>query len=393
MRFFYFIHRIEDALLRKLPDILSELAEHGDIEASIRKYHINQIGGKKYSSRNPIMDPIFIEVIGFLKYLNQEKGYSYKELSEKVTFVTKDHAFVYASDETIYHLAPWSKKLDKIFPSVESIQFMSMRDAFYHPFFLFVEWLSNKYGTITTKSLVNESSSLDTIWPYKDKLHTLSRVHASSPEKAGDFIVPFYKWNDQKVVQLILDFAKEKVSSEIMIKKSFWCAGESIRPLSLKKKLHPDTLTNISRDYFFWGWDFSWIIITVLYKIKKEYRIYYILQNWIPKVYSIKERTNKISRRKILEQTNFKIYKNIPVKWKYVGKNFLEGNHSHLKDTVDALIVNIWYTTWILEIIETEENEIFVMEVNYLWCSLVFPGEDAHNMATYNTDIHHYLFS
>lgn len=350
-------------------------------------------GERRYFSKQQITDPIFIEIIGFLKYLNIEKWYSYRELSDKVTFVTKEHAFLYSSDDSVYQMAPWKKVFEKIFPALEPIQFVSMRDSFYHPFFLFVEELSNRYSTISFKSLVSESPSLDTIWPYKDKLHILSRVHRSFPENSGKFMVPYYKWNDQTVVQSLLEFAKEHVSVEIMLKKSFGCAGESIRPLSLRKHINPDTLINISRDYFFGWWDFSWVVITPLYKIKKEYRIYYIYKNWIPQVYSIKTRENKISHKRILEQTSFKIYKNIPVKWEYVGKNFLEWNYSYLKDTVHSLIEKIEYTTWILEIIETEDNQVLIMEVNYLWCSLVFWWEDVHNMATYNTDIHQYLFS
>ena len=40
----------------------------------------------------------------------------------------------------------------------------------------------------------------------------------------------------------------------------------------------------------------------------------------------------------MLEQTSLKIYKNIPVKWKYIGKDFTEGDRIRLKDIIDGLI-------------------------------------------------------
>ncbi len=73
MRFFYFIHLAEHAFLQKLPAILNELVESGDMPGLIRKYHINGIAGKRYASKQLVMDPIFIEVIGFLKHLHETK--------------------------------------------------------------------------------------------------------------------------------------------------------------------------------------------------------------------------------------------------------------------------------------------------------------------------------
>ncbi len=393
MRFFYFIHLAEHAFLQKLPAILNELVESGDMPGLIRKYHINGIAGKRYASKQLVMDPIFIEVIGFLKHLHETKWYSYRELSDKVTFVTRDHAFIYGSDDTIHHLAPGKKIFEKIFPSTESIEFMSMRDSFYQPFFLFIEGIMAHNSGISFKTLVNESASLSESWPYKDKLHTLSRVHSDFPEYTGKFVVPLYRGNDPVVIEKILWFAKDSIGNNVILKKSFGCAGESIRPLDLKKKINPDTLTNVARDYFFNGGDFSGTIIMPLYHIRSEYRIYYTYQDNDPKVYSIKSRENKISYRNMLEQTSLKIYKNIPVKWKYIGKDFTEGDRIRLKDIIDGLIKKIWYNTGILEIIETDTNDIVVMEVNYLGCSLVFPGEDVDNMTRYNTNIHNYLFS
>ncbi len=78
-----------------------------------------------------------------------------------------------------------------------------------------------------------------------------------------------------------------------------------------------------------------------LYHIRSEYRIYYTYQDNDPKVYSIKSRENKISYRNMLEQTSLKIYKNIPVKWKYIGKDFTEGDRIRLKDIIDGLIKKI----------------------------------------------------
>lgn len=140
MRYYYFAESIEPALLNKLPQVLKELGEGESMETLVNRYHVGSAVSKSRASKVFLGDPHFIEILGFLTYLHDSEGYSFEELSKKVVFVTKSHAFIFASG-AIYHADPDSKKFSQIYPisNNEGICFISARESFYHPFFLLVE--------------------------------------------------------------------------------------------------------------------------------------------------------------------------------------------------------------------------------------------------------------
>lgn len=392
MKYYYFIHRAERELLRVLPNILKELMWGASVQSLIKKYHISRIAGDRYASKHQILDPILIEVLSFLELLHETQHLSYEELSRQVSFVTTEDAFIYASDESIYHKHPDASEFVKIFPGTGSIAFVSMRDNFYHPFFRFVSILSQKWYPIYQRSLSDETLDIATVWPYKDKAYTLSCLHQYAPDMAWPFAIHYYQGNERSTYAAILRHMKYLVWDEVMLKRSFWAAGATMRPLSLKS-IHPDTLDRVSETYLrSWG-AFSGTITMPLYRIKKEYRIYYTMQDGVIETYGIKERINTLSRREILKKTDFRIYETIPVKWKYRGEKIEHIFCSELQEKIRSMIKNIGYITGILEVIETKEGHLVLMEVNYLGSSLVFPWQDVDNMIKFNKKIHNFLLS
>lgn len=362
------------------------------METLVNRYHVGSAVSKSRASKVFLGDPHFIEILGFLTYLHDSEGYSFEELSKKVVFVTKSHAFIFASG-AIYHADPDSKKFSQIYPisNNEGICFISARESFYHPFFLLVEWLWEQSWDIDIRGVNIGNKKLKKIWPYKDKIHIMSRLFHTVDEVTGDFVVPYHLWGDTDMIKSILDFTQNHLGRDVMIKKNFGCAGESLRAVRLDR-MNKDTLQNVIRDYFsptgnFWG-----TYITPFYDIDKEYRMYYLFDGEESTIYSIKGRKNTLSRKKIFDQVDFRIYKSIPVKWSYLGKNIKELEWEKFQQMVDKIIKSISYTTWILEVIRTKDWKYRIMEVNYLGSSLAFPGEDVTNMTQYNIDMFQNLF-
>ena len=99
------------------------------------------------------------------------------------------------------------------------------------------------------RSINLDNKKLESIWPYKDKIHIMSRLFHTVPEITGDFIVPYHQGNNADMIKSILDFTREHLGPDVMIKRAFGCAGESLRPLHLGK-MNKDTFQNVARDYF-----------------------------------------------------------------------------------------------------------------------------------------------
>lgn len=157
--------------------------------------------------------------------------------------------------------------------------------------------------------------------------------------------------------------------------------------LDLDKYKEYEILNFLLRNYLNnWYESIYSIYITPYYKIKKEYRIYYIYDKKKDKtnIYSIKNRTNE-QICNIFELNNYTIDKDVKVIWNYtLREDFLEDKR--LYKFISKIAKKLNYDKWVIEFFEDNNNNLIYSEINTLWACLMFK-QDQDNMIEYYKNI------
>ncbi len=312
----------------------------------------------------------FLEVMVFVNYYLSKLWWNI----EDVHLVWRENFFLFNEEIFIYK----NNDFEKI---EEETLFATSRDLWSHLFFWFLSDLSLKDNKI---KIFKPNFKRD--WHYNDKLYFINKLYPNRKNLIWDIIIPFFMNPTEELIQIFFDKVDILLWDKIIIKKSFGDMGKTVRALDLWDWLD---VSDIKQKFFNnTHYSFHGLYITPWYNIKNEYRVYFLYDKDINKIkiYSVKSRVNNIDKT-IFQKENLEIYKNLDTTWNYLNpKEFIKRDKSY--QFVKKIIKNIWYETGVLEIMETKENDLKFIEINYMWGSLMFDNEDKQLLQDFYMDMY-----
>jgi len=296
---------------------------------------------------------------------------------EDINFVWRENFFIFNEDIYIY-------KNNNFIKIKEESLFMTSRDLWSNLFFWFLSDFSLKNNKI---KVLKPNFKRD--WTYNDKLYFMNKLYTTRKSSIWDIIIPFFMDSTEEVLKSFFIKVNSMLWKKVIIKKSFGDMWKTVRALDLWNWLD---ISNIKQTFFNnRHYSYQGLYITPWYDIKKEYRVYFLYNKKKDsiKIYSIKSRINNIDDT-IFQKENLEIYKNLWTKWNYINpKDFIKKEETYT--FVKKIIKNIWYETWVLEVMDTKEVGLKFIEINHMWGSLMFDNEDELLLQDFYTDMYDML--
>jgi len=319
----------------------------------------------------------FIDVFSFIENMKEKYNIEYKEILEKIEFINVNRNF-YIFNDNIYIENSWNNFYTKINLNKKTY-FVTSRDSWLNPFFI----LLYKLWEINKKLYVIRPNKREW-WIYNDdKISNTSKLYQKREKLIWDVIVPLLYKRDNNSLYNFFDSVKTHLWNFVVIKKNSSQYWDWVKMLDLNNYKN-DKIINFLRTNYINNWFESIysIFITPLYKIKKEYRVYYIFNQKTKKtkIYAIKNRINE-NIWDIFWIKNYTINEDVKVTWKCMLKKTFNKNEK-LVWFMSKISKNLWYDKWVIEFFENEKWELIYSELNSLWALLLFK-EDENNMFEY----------
>ena len=332
----------------------------------IWKYY-PKTGEGKYNPQTMFNEATIVETLLLLDYI--------KEKNIKPVFWYNSSLFIYNDD--LYSIRG-AKEIVKV--DLKDTLFVSMREAWSHPFFGILEQIleknQGKLAKPNKKTMYNNGCM--------NKFYALNELFLQREKYIGDFILPYnIKQNEMPI---FIEFMKTHLGSKIVLKYDCIQEGKGVIFKDIDKPESFQQITDILKYNKIKGKE---VLISPAYEIKQEYRCYFTKNINGKNVYSIKQRVNS-TQIDVFEQENIQIYKNISVKWHEVktsSEEFLFG-----EKLTKEMLEFMSYDTGCLEFAQTLDGKIVFFEVNQMAGPLPFEGEDTLNMTKYYFSIFDEMF-
>lgn len=134
---------------------------------------------------------------------------------------------------------------------------------------------------------------------------------------------------------------------------------------------------------------FKPLFIVPFFEIKKEYRIYYTYIDKKMIIYTAKYKNNK-NIEEAFKKGTFEMYKNLDVSFTYFDKNKFTKEQLEF---IELIVKWVWWKVWVLEFIQTKNNELYLMEINHLWGLLTCNKKDIDFLNKFYTTIYSNLLN
>lgn len=330
--------------------------------------HYPKTGMGNYNPKTMFNEAPIAETFLLLDYI--------KNKNIKPVFWYNSSLFIYNQD--LYSIKG-AKEIVKV--DLNETLFVSLREAWSHPFFAILEQILKQNGGKLAKP--NKSTMINN--GCMNKFFALNELFSQREAYLGDFILPYnIKPNE---ITVFLEFIQQKMGSKIVLKYDCIQEGKGVIFKDIDK---PESLQQITDILKFNKVKGKEVLITPAYEIKREYRCYFTNNLNGKKVFSIKQRVNS-DQIDVFEKENIQIYKNISVKWHEVKTNsdIFKFGEKLTKEMLEFMS----YDTGCLEFAQTNEDKIVFFEVNQMAGPLPFEGEDTQNMTRYYHSIFDEMFN
>lgn len=330
--------------------------------------HYPKTGMGNYNPKTMFNEAPIAETFLLLDYI--------KNKNIKPVFWYNSSLFIYNQD--LYSIKG-AKEIIKV--DLNETLFVSLREAWSHPFFAILEQILKQNGGKLAKP--NKSTMINN--GCMNKFFALNELFSQREAYLGDFILPYnIKPNE---ITVFLEFIQQKMGSKIVLKYDCIQEGKGVIFKDIDK---PESLQQITDILKFNKVKGKEVLITPAYEIKREYRCYFTNNLNGKKVFSIKQRVNS-DQIDVFEKENIQIYKNISVKWHEVKTNsdVFKFGEKLTKEMLEFMS----YDTGCLEFAQTNEDKIVFFEVNQMAGPLPFEGEDTQNMTRYYHSIFDEMFN
>jgi hypothetical protein len=325
-------------------------------------------GKNEYNPQTMFNEAPIVESLLLLDYI--------KEKNIKPIFWYNSSLFIF--NDALYSIKG-AQKIVKI--NLEDTLFVSMREAWSHPFFSILKQILEKNRGKLAKpnmhTMINNGCM--------NKFFALNELFKHRKKYLQDFILPYnIKQNE---IPVFLQFIKQHLGEKIVLKYDCIQEGKGVIFKDLSKENSQQQITELLKFNKMKGKE---VLITPAYDIKREYRCYFTHNCNGANVYSIKQRVNSTDID-VYEKNNIQIYKNISVKWHEVKTDSQEFK---LGETLTKEMLQFMsYDTGCLEFAQTTDGKIVFFEVNQMAGPLPFEGEDTQNMTQYYHSIFDEMFS
>lgn len=295
----------------------------------------------------------------------------------KPTFWYNSSLFIF--NESLYSIVGGGKEIVEV--DLSDTIYISLREAFSHPFFGILEQLLHSKGGKLAKPNMQTMENTGCM----NKFYALRELYKYREKYIGDFILPYnIKHNE---IPLFTQFIKDKMGQKVVFKYDCIQEGKGVIFKDLSKAGAENEIAVIMRHNKVKGKE---LLITPAYEIEREYRCYFTNHGKYRNVYSIKQRVNS-EDIDVYTKDNIQIYKNISVKWHEVNtdSDVFEFGSKLTKEMLKYMS----YDTGCLEFAKTKDGKVVFFEVNQMAGPLPFEGEDTQNMTKFYTSIFDDLFS
>ena len=376
MRVFYFVRVLSATDYSAVVDIVGRISDTVTARDLVRDYY-QKVG---HFPEGGVGHAAFLELLAYIEYLSRTYRLSEQEALSRITLVHQDNFFIH--NEDIYHQASEDADFERI-DLDEEVYFASVRDGWYHPFFLVLRSLASRQPHLHIfKGNDHEG------WSYWDKGNFLAKIYPRRARLLGDVLLPCLLNPSARAVYSLLRSAERLLGTRIVLKKTFGEMGDGVRPVDTAA-LTEDRIDAIAEQFFPsspYSFHASYIVPYV--DIRREYRIYYRYDRATrdTTIYSVKRKINTISGSPF-DKSSLKMYDKIGVSWEYIPLGDFLGSPRHRRyaQTVARLVR---YDCGVLEVMEDPRGRLIFCEINPLGGSLMFAGEDERNLFDYYVDIY-----
>ena len=261
----------------------------------------------------------------------------------------------------------------------ENIYFCTSRFNFSSSFWHLFEKISNinpKFPKLffPNKNLINNKND--------DKIKYIINIYENRKELVGDFMLPLFHVNSIYNIKNILILWKQLTNKNEVVLKWSWRTDnwKNIKILKIDEYIKNDNLLDyLYMKHLWWINENTWSYYFINhYDIKEELRLYFAKNiNWKYNIYSAKEKINLTKKEELFDKINFHTWLNVKVKWKI--KEI---------ENIPKKLINIWQEiltknnidVWVIEFIKEKNWWLKFLEINTLWWSMMFEGNDENNI-------------
>jgi len=313
-----------------------------------------------HDNKNSINKATFFEFISFLDYCKN------KSIDLKEVKVIK-HFNLFISDNKCF----LSLK-DEVLELTKNDNIISLRQYFRN-------WLYEIINYFTNLIIPDKNNQFNF-----DKLSVVNRILLNSDFYTlkniyGDLSIFFI--NDRENVKFIVSKLKDKYK-KFVIKNIYsemwkWVYTFDTNNVSFEFKIYKFLENNYRNP----------LIVTPYFELDTEYRLYYDYFDWKINVYSVKIKENN-NIDESFEKWNFHMYKNLDVTRNIYDKKYFSQQQN---DYINSIIKSLWWKVWVMEFVVTEDNNLYLMEVNHLWWLLLYDKQDVENLNQFYLNIYEHI--
>ncbi len=298
---------------------------------------------------------IYHELV-LLKYMKEEKGISYNEIS-----------WIYNEEMVILNESLYIFKDNKwTILNNEKIHIMAVKLASNNPFRFLLEKIPN-----IRVSFANKRKKYHLKW---DKLEHIIDIYKKRNEYIWDFMLPLYKNRSLEWIKRILLLRKEVLGKNFLVLKWSYSSDnwKDIKIIEIDKIVEREDLLEYIYIKFISKviWNRGSIYIIDWYECKKEYR-FYVNQNFKTSkvdIFYLKHKINLTTKEDLLNKKNIRTWVALHTRWENWDKKNISDN---FKKVIKYIILNINENAWAIEFIEENNWNIRFLEINDLWDSII----------------------
>jgi len=359
MYYFLLANNITQEEYLLIKNIFNQYVEGKITLHSIKKNYISLITNKNSRGINKAS---FFEFITFLHYIKTKK------ISPNNVILVKNFNLIISDNTCSIYIENKAMKISK------SDTFISLRNYLFNWIYELLNYFTNIIIFDRKTCFFFDKLSVINKILYKGGYHELKKIY-------GD--ISILRINSTENLVKIVEFLQDKYY-KFVIKTTNSEMGQWVYTFDTENK----TLFELKIYNFLQKQIKKPLIIIPFFNIKTEYRVYYTyIKNKI-KFYSIKIKANK-NLNEAFQKGQLALYKNLDVTrniWEY--KNFWEKKLDFLR----KVITSVYWNVGVLEFIETENNELYLMEINHLGGLLPYDQQDLENLEEFYLDLYkHYL--
>lgn len=374
MKVYYFLHNLSLEDFKFFRDKVTEIKNTSDVDVVLWKY-VHRIW-EPYTWRT--QRAAFVEACVFItSYLRERNG----NISD-IEWVYSKNFLAYNDDVYEFSNNNWLKITT---PAL----FVTSRDSWKHPFFLYLLKVWTKNGITVVKPNMNiQITNRDKI-SYTIKLWKFRKLYL------GDVVIPLLMNPSVDRIKSLMGFVWEHMWNQAIIKNNYWVQWKNVQALDVASVMdNPDKLESIKKDFYAHKiYSSQSAFLTNYYDIQKEFRLYYTNTEEGIEIYSVKNRINSTKDWKsIFNQTDY-TYNSLNIQWDYLSPKAFKADYKEVHEAARDIIPFLGLDVGVLELCKLQDGGIRFIEVNPLWWTLLHHWEDEKNIKDYYLNMWKKAFS